>query len=108
MFRKRELMNDWLYAGMNPYLYTRRRPTYYDIPADNIMDVKALGAKGDGVSDDTAVLNAILEGTANTTSIVYFPFGIYLVRDTLRVPPGSRIITALQLEQSNCQFNQST
>jgi hypothetical protein len=56
------------------------------------MNVRALGAAGDGVTDDTAVLNGILEGAANTSSVVFFPFGIYLVRDTIRVPVGSRII----------------
>lgn len=56
------------------------------------MNVKALGAKGDGVTDDTKVLNSILEGAANTSSVVFIPYGIYLVTDTIRVPIGSRII----------------
>lgn len=56
------------------------------------MDVKILGAKGDGVTDDTKVLNSILEGAANTSSIVFIPFGVYLVKDTIRVPIGSRVI----------------
>jgi hypothetical protein len=56
------------------------------------MNVKSLGAKGDGVTDDTAVLNAILDGAANTSSVVYFPLGVYSITDTLRVPVGSRII----------------
>ena len=92
MNRKRALINNWLYEHMDPYFFTRRRPTYYDVPTSKIMDVKALGAKGDGVTDDTAALNSILEGAANTSSIAYFPFGIYLIKDTLRVPVGSRII----------------
>lgn len=77
---------------MKPNLFTRRRPKYHDVPVNQIMDVKALGAKGDGKSDDTAVLNAILDGAANTSSIVYFPYGVYIITDTLRVPIGSRII----------------
>jgi hypothetical protein len=80
------------YWFMEPNILTRRRPAYDTIPASKVMNVKALGAAGDGVTDDTAVLNGILEGAANTSSIVFFPFGIYLVRDTLRVPVGSRII----------------
>lgn len=54
--------------------------------------MKDYGAKGDGVTDDTKALNAILEGAANTSSVVFFPYGIYVVTDTLRVPVGSRII----------------
>ncbi|KAJ4230740.1 hypothetical protein NW757_013954 [Fusarium falciforme] len=61
-------------------------------PNNMVMNVKALGAKGDGKTDDTAVLNSILDGAANTSSIVYFPYGVYIIKDTLRVPMGSRII----------------
>ncbi|KAH7309114.1 LysM domain protein [Stachybotrys elegans] len=80
------------YNKMKPNIFTRRRPKYYTTPASKIMNVRALGAKGDGVTDDTAVLNAILDGAANTSSIVYFPFGVYIIKDTLKVPMGSRII----------------
>lgn len=77
---------------MQPNLFTRRRPKYYDEPRSNIMNVRTLGARGDGVTDDTPALNAILAGAANTSSIVFIPHGIYIVTDTLRVPLGSRII----------------
>ena len=80
------------YDQMAPNFFTRRRPKYYHVPATRIMDVKLLDAQGDGVSDDMAVLNAILDGAVNTSSIVYFPFGVYIITDTLRVPAGSRII----------------
>ncbi|KAG7286304.1 hypothetical protein NEMBOFW57_008612 [Staphylotrichum longicolle] len=76
----------------SPNIFTRRRPRYSDVPQSNILNVKALGAKGDGATDDTAALNAILAGACNTSSIVYFPYGVYIVTDTLRVPIGSRII----------------
>ncbi|KAK7423089.1 hypothetical protein QQZ08_009256 [Neonectria magnoliae] len=77
---------------MKANLFTRRRSKYYDVASRKAMNVRALGAKGDGKTDDTAVLNSILSGAANTSSIVYFPFGVYVVKDTLRVPMGSRII----------------
>ncbi|RSL89261.1 hypothetical protein CDV31_015909 [Fusarium ambrosium] len=80
------------YDQLQPSLFSRRRPKYYNEPQSNVMNVKALGAKGDGVTDDTIVLNSILSGAANTSSIVYFPYGVYIVTDTLRVPIGSRII----------------
>jgi hypothetical protein len=80
------------YNLMAPNFFTRRRPKYDAVPQSNIMNVKALGALGNGVADDTAVLNAILAGAANTSSIVYFPYGVYIVTDTLRIPIGSRII----------------
>lgn len=80
------------YDQTQPNYFTRRRPTYYDASAASILDVQALGAAGDDRTDDTAVLNCILDGAANTSSIVYFPFGVYKITDTLKVPVGSRII----------------
>ncbi|KAK4441988.1 pectate lyase superfamily protein-domain-containing protein [Podospora aff. communis PSN243] len=74
------------------FFFTRRRPAYSDLGSSQLMDVKALGAKGDGVSDDAAVLNHILRVAANISAVVYFPHGIYMVSNTLHVPVGSRII----------------
>ncbi|KAG9251359.1 pectate lyase superfamily protein-domain-containing protein [Emericellopsis atlantica] len=91
MIRKDALVGQ-AYDYQAPNLYTRRRPRYHELSTADVMNVKALGAKGDGVTDDTKVLNSILEGAANTSSVVYFPFGMYLVKDTVHVPVGSRII----------------
>lgn len=56
------------------------------------MNVRELGARGDGVTDDTAALNSILRGAANTSSIVFIPFGVYVITDTLQIPVGSRVV----------------
>ncbi|KAK2742694.1 hypothetical protein FQN57_005149 [Myotisia sp. PD_48] len=72
--------------------FTRRRPTYTDLGMSQIIDVKAAGARGDGKTDDTAILNSVLGRAANMSSVVFFPFGVYVVKDTLRIPVGSRII----------------
>jgi hypothetical protein len=72
--------------------YERRRPTYSDIGMSQVINVKEWGAAGDGKTDDTAVLNSILDRAANMASIVFFPFGIYMISNTLNVPVGSRII----------------
>ncbi|PWY72268.1 pectin lyase-like protein [Aspergillus heteromorphus CBS 117.55] len=72
--------------------FQRQRPAYTDIGVRQIVDVKAAGAVGDGRNDDTAVLNSILARAASTSSVVFFPFGVYIIRDTLHVPVGSRII----------------
>ncbi|KAK8029707.1 pectin lyase-like protein [Apiospora rasikravindrae] len=91
MQRKPSLVGE-AYPYQVPNMFTRRRPKYHDVDARKVMNVKALGAKGDGVTDDTDALNSIIEGAANTSSIVFFPFGMYMVSDTLRIPVGSRII----------------
>lgn len=91
MNRTKELLSTTL-AYVNPNLFTRRRPKYDDIGTSQIIDVKALGAKGDGKTDDTSALNSILSNAANMSSIVFFPFGVYMVTDTIKIPVGSRII----------------
>ncbi|KAI9371139.1 pectin lyase-like protein [Aspergillus egyptiacus] len=75
-----------------PNFFQRRRPTYSDIGMNQIIDVKAWGAVGDGQTDDAPVLNSILDRAANMSAIVFFPFGVYVIQDTLHVPVGSRII----------------
>jgi hypothetical protein len=49
--------------------------------ADTWVNVRDLGAKGDGQSDDTKVLQKAI---ANHRTI-YFPSGFYVMRDTLRL-----------------------
>ncbi|KAH1335252.1 hypothetical protein KXX14_008588 [Aspergillus fumigatus] len=61
-------------AYVKPNLYTRRRPRYDNLRAGEVVNVKTLGAKGDGKTDDTVVLNNILSQAANLSSVVFFPF----------------------------------
>lgn len=74
------------------YFYSRRRPSYSTLGNSQLFDVKAYGAAGDGKTRDDVTLNSILEVAANISAIVYFPSGIYILEDTLRIPVGSRII----------------
>lgn len=48
--------------------------------------------KGDGKSDDAPSLNAILAQNAADGKVSYFPYGVYIVKSTLFVPPGTRIV----------------
>lgn len=79
-------------AFSQPNFFQRHRPAYTDIGMSQVIDVKEWGAAGDGVHDDTAVLNSILDRAANMSSIVFIPFGVYIITDTLQVPVGSRIV----------------
>lgn len=80
MNRTTSLLSDKSYAT-SKNLYTRRRPSYKDIGQSQIIDVKAYGAYGDGQTDDTAVLNSILAIAGNLSSIVFFPFGVYIISE---------------------------
>ncbi|MBM4030439.1 MAG: hypothetical protein FJ291_01480 [Planctomycetes bacterium] len=53
-------------------------------PRSDWVDVKSLGAKGDGAADDTGAIQAAL-GKAGQGSTIYLPPGTYRVTATLRL-----------------------
>ncbi|MDX2051832.1 MAG: glycosyl hydrolase family 28-related protein [Polyangiaceae bacterium] len=57
--------------------------------AAGLVDVKLhYGAKGDGVTDDTARIQQALSDYPNAKAIIYLPAGTYLISDTLKWPKG--------------------
>jgi len=54
------------------------------------LSVKAAGAKGDGVTDDTAAIQAVFN-SASTSDVVYFDHGAYVITSTVKVPKNIRI-----------------
>ncbi|KAK4506973.1 hypothetical protein PRZ48_000707 [Zasmidium cellare] len=78
-------------VGSDGRYFTKKLPQYEDYPVSAFASVRDAGAKGDGVTDDTAAINAALASNADC-KITYFPHGVYLVTDTIYVPPGSRIV----------------
>lgn len=60
---------------------------------DGIYNVKSFGATGDGVTDDQAsIQSAIDEATTKEGGIVFFPSGDYLIKATLVLTPGVRLM----------------
>ena len=60
-----------------------------DLPqTDQWINVRTLGVKGDGKSDDTAALKAAIEAHR----VLYFPSGFYQVADTLTLKPDTVLI----------------
>ncbi|KAK7183131.1 hypothetical protein DPSP01_012154 [Paraphaeosphaeria sporulosa] len=74
--------------------FMKDAPTFAGYANDQIVNVKNAGfdVKGDGRTDDSAALNAILLQNAANCKITYFPYGVYVVLSTLFIPPGSRIV----------------
>ncbi|KAL4875747.1 pectate lyase superfamily protein-domain-containing protein [Aspergillus karnatakaensis] len=90
MKRPPKMTGDQEYVKAN--WFTRRRPQYEELDAEDIVNVKHFGVKGDGTTDDTVSLNWVLSYAANLSSVVYFPYGIYMIKDTVHVPVGSRVM----------------
>jgi len=57
-------------------------------PSNEWVNVRVLGVKGDGTTDDTA---AIVQAIA-AHRVLYFPSGHYVVRDTLTLKPDTVLI----------------
>lgn len=64
---------------------------------DDFASVKDFGAKGDGVSDDTAAINrAFYELFARETNTevrrsLFFPAGVYIVTDVIKIPSWAKV-----------------
>lgn len=71
--------------------YQRSKPQYETYPASSFVSVRSAGAKGDGVTDDTAAITSAITSALNSGSIVYFDAGYYVVSSTIYIPPGSKI-----------------
>ena len=76
---------------VNGKYLTKTPPQYQQFDPTQFVSVKDVGAKGDGRTDDTAAINAALAANAGC-KITYIPHGVYIVTDTIHVPPGSRLV----------------
>lgn len=72
--------------------YHRSKPQYEGVPVTQFVSIRGAGAAGDGVTDDTAAINAALASAAAAGKIVFFDFGVYVVTGTIFVPAGSKIV----------------
>ncbi|KUJ15980.1 pectin lyase-like protein [Mollisia scopiformis] len=70
--------------------FSKSRPQYESLTTADIINVKDRGVKGDGSTDDTAAIQAVL-AMATTDNLIYFPAGSYIITSTLILQSGSRI-----------------
>ena len=71
--------------------YERSKPQYNDILASQFLSVRSAGAKGDGVTDDSNAIIAVIAQAAASGKIVFFDAGYYRVTKTIYIPSGSKI-----------------
>ena len=58
---------------------------------EGTINVRVHGAKGDGVTDDTAAIQAAMAEAAKLGGVVYLPPAKYLVKGSLSVPAGVHV-----------------
>lgn len=84
----------WVHNGLNTGLHGFGGPVALEVKrttaaAPKLFGVDQFEAKGDGLTDDTPALEKAVAAAAEAgNGTVYFPRGDYVLRRTLRVPPG--------------------
>ena len=61
------------------WMFVAEAANYVGSFSDNVVNVKNMGAQGDGVTDDTNALIDAFQSIAATGGIVYFPPGEYVI-----------------------------
>ncbi|CAK7205467.1 hypothetical protein SEUCBS139899_008242 [Sporothrix eucalyptigena] len=74
-----------------PY-YERQRNQYEDKSASDFVHTKDNGAKGDGVTDDTAAVADLLIKYGDGSKIVFVDAGTYIMTSTVTVPKDAKIV----------------
>lgn len=73
--------------------FERSKPQYETLPASAFVNLKTgFGAAGNGVADDTSALNAAFASVASTGKILWIPAGVYIVTNTVFIPPGVKAV----------------
>ena len=91
-------------------IFERSKPQYEKVPSTSFVSVKSAGAKGDGVSDDTAALQKAMNNLT-PDQILYFDHGAYVVTSTIKVPKNIKMtgeIWPLIMASGNAFANQAS
>lgn len=71
-------------------IFSQPKPQYEDYLASDFVVATSYGCNNDGKSDQSAAINKLLKSSVGNP--VFFPAGIYLVKDTIFIPVGSIIV----------------
>jgi glucan 1,3-beta-glucosidase len=87
--------------------YTQSKPQYNPLPLSSFYSVRAGGAAGNGVTDDTNALQQVINAATAAGGIVFLDAGTYRTTSTLFIPTGARLIGEgfSVIMSSGAQFN---
>lgn len=74
----------------NGAYFERAKPQYEGLAVSQFVSVKSIGAKGDGVTDDTAAFQAALY--ASLGKVLFVDAGSYILTSTILIPNGAKIV----------------
>lgn len=74
----------------NGKIFERVKPQFEDYPSSAFRSVKAAGAKGDGVTDDSDAIQTLMN-SIQPNEILYFDHGAYIITKTINVPKDIKI-----------------
>ncbi|KAH9901618.1 exo-beta-1,3-glucanase [Cubamyces lactineus] len=72
-------------------IFGKMHPQYTDYAVDQFVSVRDQGAKGNGMVDDTAALQAVFDQFSGC-KIIFIDAGTYLISSTLTIPAGTQIV----------------
>ncbi|KAL6705632.1 hypothetical protein ACN47E_006579 [Coniothyrium glycines] len=70
--------------------FERSKPQYENVPVSQFVSLKSKGAKGDGATDDTAAIQAAIDGLQDG-QILHVDHGAYLITKTVTIPAEKNV-----------------
>ncbi|OAL05122.1 pectin lyase-like protein [Phaeosphaeriaceae sp. SRC1lsM3a] len=70
--------------------FERSKPQYEDVDVSKFVSLKSKGAKGDGKTDDTAAIQAAIDGLQDG-QILHVDHGAYLIKKTIDIPAEKNV-----------------
>ncbi|KAH0545396.1 hypothetical protein FGG08_000537 [Glutinoglossum americanum] len=72
--------------------FERSKPQYESLALSRFRSARATGAKGDGVTDDTAALQNTITTATQQGQVAFIDAGTYRVTNTINIPPGAKVV----------------
>ncbi|KAF1959823.1 pectin lyase-like protein [Byssothecium circinans] len=72
--------------------YSKTKPQYQDLDVGSFISARTSGATGNGNTDDTTALQNAINSAVSGNKILYIDAGVYKVTNTIKIPPGAKIV----------------